>query len=47
MFLSVTVWTLSQIDFIPIIGDWATEIIEIMQPNMDIDVEITEEPATE
>ncbi|CTQ49073.1 DUF5665 domain-containing protein [Jannaschia donghaensis] len=46
VFLSVTVWTLSQIDFIPIIGDWATEIIEIMQPNMNIDVEVNETPET-
>lgn len=44
VFLSITVWTLSQINFIPIIGDWATEIIEVIQPNLDIDVEVTEQP---
>ena len=28
--LSFLVWTLSQIEFIPIIGQWATEIREVM-----------------
>ncbi|WP_179378040.1 DUF5665 domain-containing protein [Jannaschia marina] len=44
VFLSITVWSLSQIDFIPIIGDWAKEIIEIIQPELDVDVQIEERP---
>lgn len=30
--VSAVVYSLSQIDFIPIIGDWANEIIEIIEP---------------
>ena len=30
--VSALVYSLSQIDFIPIIGDWANEIIEIIEP---------------
>ncbi|MBM2575264.1 hypothetical protein JQC91_03005 [Jannaschia sp. Os4] len=37
--LSVVVWSLSQINFIPIIGDWATEVIEIIQPELQEAVE--------
>ena len=33
--LSVLVWSLSQINFIPIIGDWATELIELIQPTLE------------
>ena len=48
--LSITVWSLSQIDFIPIIGDWAKEIIALIQPEIDLNVEgdlTIEEPADE
>lgn len=44
VFLSITVWSLSQIDFIPIIGDWANELIEVIQPNLDVDVEVRQAP---
>ena len=37
--LSVVVWSLSQINFIPIIGDWATEVIQIIQPELQEAVE--------
>ena len=37
--LSVVVWSLSQINFIPIIGDWATDLIEIIQPELEEVVE--------
>lgn len=30
--VSALVYSLSQIDFIPIIGDWANEIIRIIEP---------------
>ncbi|CUH12627.1 hypothetical protein JSE7799_00217 [Jannaschia seosinensis] len=33
--LSVLIWSLSQINFIPIIGDWATQVIRIIQPNFE------------
>lgn len=33
--LSVVIWSLSQINFIPIVGDWATEIIAIIQPKIE------------
>jgi hypothetical protein len=33
--LSIVVWSLSQIDFIPVIGDWAAEILMIIEPTMD------------
>ncbi|CTQ33258.1 DUF5665 domain-containing protein [Jannaschia rubra] len=33
--LSVLVWSLSQIDFIPVIGDWASEILQAIEPTMD------------
>ena len=33
--LSVLVWSLSQIDFIPVIGDWAKEVLELLEPTMD------------
>ena len=29
--LSVVVWSLSQIEFLPIIGEWAAEIARMMQ----------------
>lgn len=29
--LSLVIWTLSQIEFIPIIGEWARQIIDIVQ----------------
>ena len=29
--LSMLVWSLSQIEFIPIVGDWARQIAEIVQ----------------
>ncbi len=32
LLLSILVWSLSQINFIPIIGDWATEVLETIQP---------------
>lgn len=32
LLLSVLVWSLSQINFIPVIGDWAAEILETIQP---------------
>ena len=32
LLLSVVVWSLSQINFIPVIGDWATQILETIQP---------------
>ena len=31
VFLSVIVWSLSQIEFLPIIGDWAARIAEEMR----------------
>ncbi|WP_425039827.1 DUF5665 domain-containing protein [Primorskyibacter sp. S187A] len=31
--LSLLVWSLSQVEFIPIIGDWARQIAEIVQEN--------------
>ena len=37
--LSIVVWSLSQINFVPIIGDWAADIIEIIQPQIDVNVE--------
>ncbi|MCH2076214.1 MAG: DUF5665 domain-containing protein [Rhodobacteraceae bacterium] len=30
--VSALVYSLSQIDFIPILGDWANEIIQIIEP---------------
>ena len=33
--LSVVVWSLSQINFIPVIGDWAAQVLEIIEPTMD------------
>lgn len=30
--LSIVVWSLSQINFIPVIGDWATQILEVIEP---------------
>lgn len=30
--LSVVVWSLSQINFIPVIGDWASQVLEILEP---------------
>ncbi|WP_092782229.1 DUF5665 domain-containing protein [Jannaschia pohangensis] len=35
--LSVLVWSLSQINFIPIIGDYAADIISIIQPQLEDD----------
>lgn len=29
--LSILVWTLSQVSFLPIIGAWATDLIEIVE----------------
>lgn len=34
--LSILVWTLSQIQFLPIVGEWAREIIEIVQSDPDV-----------
>ena len=31
LLLSVLIWTLSQIEFIPIIGEWARQVIDIVQ----------------
>ena len=31
LLLSILVWTLSQIEFIPIVGEWAKEIAAIVQ----------------
>jgi hypothetical protein len=42
--LSILIWSLSQINFVPVIGDWANEILAVIQPNIDVDVEITERP---
>lgn len=33
--LSILIWSLSQIDFIPVIGDWAREILVILEPTLD------------
>lgn len=33
--LSLVVWSLSQINFIPVIGDWAAQILEVIEPTMD------------
>lgn len=30
--LSIVVWSLSQINFIPVIGDWASQVLEILEP---------------
>lgn len=35
LLLSVVVWSLSQINFIPVIGDWATQILETIEPPGD------------
>lgn len=43
VFLSITVWSLSQIDFVPIIGDWAKELIAVIEPKLDGTVEIRNE----
>ena len=42
--LSVLVWSLAQINFIPVIGDWATQVLDVIQPNLDVDVEVKEKP---
>ncbi len=42
--LSALVWSLSQIDFIPAIEDRANELLAVIQPNIDVDVEVTEQP---
>lgn len=42
--LSILIWSLSQINFVPVIGDWANEILAVIQPNIDVDVDITERP---
>lgn len=33
--LSIVVWSLSQIDFIPVVGDWAKELLVIIEPTLD------------
>ncbi|UWQ21811.1 DUF5665 domain-containing protein [Jannaschia sp. W003] len=33
--LSVVVWSLAQINFIPVVGDWAAQVLEILEPTMD------------
>ncbi|MGB3553122.1 MAG: DUF5665 domain-containing protein [Jannaschia sp.] len=33
--LSVVAWSLSQIDFLPVVGDWAKELIQIIEPTLD------------
>ncbi|UWQ18452.1 DUF5665 domain-containing protein [Jannaschia sp. M317] len=30
--LSIVLWSLSQINFIPVIGDWATQLLEAIEP---------------
>ncbi|MEL7182860.1 MAG: DUF5665 domain-containing protein [Pseudomonadota bacterium] len=35
--ISILAWSLSQIDFIPIIGDWAVELIDLIQPQVTED----------
>jgi len=40
--LSVLVWSLSQINFIPIIGDYAAEVISIIQPQIESDTNAPE-----
>jgi len=35
VFLSVIVWSLSQIEFLPIIGDWAAQIAAEMRTNQE------------
>ncbi len=30
--LSLVVWSLSQINFIPVIGDWANQLLETIEP---------------
>ncbi|MGB3690450.1 MAG: DUF5665 domain-containing protein [Jannaschia helgolandensis] len=42
--LSVLVWSLAQINFIPVIGDWATQVLDVIQPNLDVDVEVQDKP---
>lgn len=32
--LSIVIWSLSRISFVPIIGDWVTEIVDIVQPQL-------------
>ncbi|WGH80156.1 DUF5665 domain-containing protein [Jannaschia ovalis] len=31
--LSILVWSLSQINFIPVIGDWATQVLDVIEPS--------------
>ncbi|SDY45342.1 hypothetical protein SAMN05444004_101478 [Jannaschia faecimaris] len=45
--LSVVVWSLSQIDFIPVIGDLANEILAVIQPNLGVDIQVDEQPIQE
>lgn len=33
--LSIVIWSLSQINFVPIIGDYATQVIELIQPALE------------
>lgn len=33
--LSIVVWSLSKINFIPVIGEWATQILQTIEPTMD------------
>lgn len=35
--LSIVIWSLSQINFIPIIGDWAADVIAIIQPQIEVE----------
>ena len=41
---AVLVWSLAQINFIPVIGDWATQVLDVIQPNLDVDVEVQDKP---
>lgn len=42
--LSIVIWSLSQINFVPVIGDWANEILAVIQPSLDVDIEVTDQP---
>ena len=35
LLLSVVVWSLSQINFIPYIGDWAAQVLQVIEPTLD------------
>lgn len=33
--LSIVVWSLAQINFIPVIGDWAAQVLAVIEPTLD------------